>query len=105
MGTGPRTRGVRLDGRLEQRVPARIEVLLRKADGSDSGEILFTDNIARSGVGFYASRAWRRGEEVLIKALRLRFQVLGRVVYSHRIGERCFATGIQVLSRQGNWAT
>lgn len=104
MASGPGTKGVRLDGRKEPRVPARIEVHLRKAEGSNPGEIVFTENICSRGAGLFTGSSWTPGEEVLVRPLRLRMAALGRIVYSHRHETGRFAVGIEVASPKGvNW--
>lgn len=97
------TSRVRLGGRKEARVPARIEVHIRKADGSNLGEILFTENISSTGAGLFTASSWNPGEMVLLKALRLSFVAQGRIVYSRRMPAGKFTVGVAVLAREGNW--
>lgn len=91
------------EGRKDPRVPARIELNLRKADGSDLGEILFTENVCRGGVGLFTGNFWRPNQEVLLRALRLGFTARGRIVYCHRVADRHFAVGIAVFSNKADW--
>ena len=103
MAHGQSTKREWPEGRKEPRVPARIEVHLRKGDGSNLGEILFTENVCCGGVGLVAGNYWKPGQEVLLKSTRLGFIILGQISYCQRVGERRFAVGVKILSGEGNW--
>lgn len=113
MANPQETKTSRLEGRQEPRVPARIEVQIRKADDSTIGEILSTENISPHGARLQAGGSWKPGEDVLLKALKLRFMAQGRIVYCHRLlhdsllnillGNSKFAVGVEVVSPEGNW--
>lgn len=91
------------EGRGESRVPARIEMHLRKANGSEIGEILYTENISSGGAAFFASTRWHPGEKVLVKALRVRFIAEGQIVYCRPAHDGKFAVGLRMISREGDW--
>lgn len=91
------------EGRKVTRLPARIEIHLRKADGSDTGEILYTENISHGGAALSGSVCWHPGERVLIKALRIRFTAEGRIVHCRPAPNGKFAVGLEVISSEGNW--
>lgn len=92
-----------LEGRIEKRIPARIEVHIRKSDGSNLGEILSTENISTRGARLLAGSFWRPGEEVLLRVLKRTLAAEGKIAYCRRQENGKFALGVTITSVVSDW--
>lgn len=88
---------------MERRVAARIEVHIRKADDSNMGEILSTENISTHGARLLAKVAWKPGEAVLLRALKRNLVAEGRVAYCRRLKSGKFALGVKITTLVRDW--
>lgn len=91
------------EGRQEIRIPARIEVHLRKADDSGSGEVLSTENISVHGARLLAYGPWKLGEAVELRAMRRNLVAEGKIAYCRRLESGKYAVGVKIMKLVSNW--
>ena len=94
---------MRLDGRIEKRIPMAVLVYLVSLEEPRVAERVLTENVSSHGARVVTKRLWRPGEQQWISPLSGQFQLAAQVVYCHPLPNREYCVGLDFRGHSINW--
>lgn len=98
-----KTGSMRLDGRMEKRVPMAVPVDLVMVEEMLVAERVVTVNVSPHGARVVSKREWRAGEQPWLASLTSYFRLQGSVVYCRPQTNGDFCVGLRFLASFINW--
>lgn len=91
--------------RMEARTPAKVAIRISSLDRPDASETVAIEDLSRHGARAFAAVPWKRGDRVLVQALKGTFRAHGRIVYCNPIQDAIgrFVVGLEFFSPTGKW--
>jgi hypothetical protein len=94
---------MRLDGRIEKRIPKGIAVYLVSLKKPRTAERVLTENVSPHGARVVTKRHWQPGEDQWITPLSGQFQLPAQVIYCQPLANGDFCVGLDFRGRPVNW--
>ena len=94
---------IRLEGRIEKRVPMAVPVDLVIAEEMLVAERVVTVNVSPHGARVVTKRHWRAEEQPWLASLTSYFRLQGRVVYCQPLTNGDFCVGLRFRASFIDW--
>lgn len=94
---------MRLDGRIEKRVPMAVSVYLISLAEPRAAERVLTENVSAHGARVITKRRWQPGEQQRITPLSGDFHLSAWVVYCQQLPHESFCVGLEFRECSVNW--
>jgi hypothetical protein len=94
---------MRLDGRIEKRIPMAIPVYLLSLKKPYAAERVLTENVSSHGARVVTKRRSQPGEDQWITPLSGQFQLLAQVIYCRPLVNGDFCVGLDFRGHPVNW--
>jgi PilZ domain len=95
---------MRLEGRIEKRVPMAVSVRLISLKESGAAERALTENVSSHGARIITQQRCQPGEQQRIASLSGEFHLSARVVYCQPLPPKGFCVGLEFRERSVNWS-
>ncbi len=91
--------------RMESRAHTNAALRVSLLEQPETAEILTVEDLSRHGARAVSAIPWRKGDRVLVKAVKGTFTAYGRIVYCDAVGSEPyrFAVGFEFFSPTGTW--
>ena len=97
---------VKLEGRVEKRLPIAIVVhLARAGKPADGAELTYTVNVSAHGARLLSNRPWQIGELVQVTSFKDQIAIRGKVAHCQKLGDRRFGIGLSFNGSRVTWST
>jgi hypothetical protein len=97
----------RFDGRMEKRLPIAIVVHLARVQDQrvDGAELTYTVNVSAHGARVLSNRPWQTGELARVTSFKDKIQILGKVAYCEKLGDKRYGVGLNFNGNSATWST
>ena len=98
---------LKLDGRMEKRLPIAIVVHLARVQEEpvDGSELTYTDNVSAHGARVLSNRPWQVGELVQVTSFKEQTPIRGKVAHCQKIGDKRYSIGLNFNGSSVTWST
>jgi hypothetical protein len=94
---------VRLDGRIDKRVPMAVSLYVISLKEPGIAERVITENVSSNGARIITKQRCQPGEQQQVTPLSGEFQLRARVVYCQPLPHKGFCVGLEFRERSVNW--
>jgi hypothetical protein len=89
--------------RTDERTPAQVSVDVSSLNLRTPAQEGITENISARGARIVMPRGWRPEDRINVRSLQGNLRSRARVVYCEALASGCFAIGVELIARSGEW--